>query len=383
MQPVTLQVLAQSLGVVGVSRGLVEVYVSVIVSGGAHPLVHLLASLFHAFALHETVLERHDSSPPHLQAPLLGLLGEESVILRQLGHGLRAVVPDAANVVHALKDNHVGHSPLGEYVAVKALGSGGGQSAGYHAVATNAQVDDRHLAAKLLGQHVRPAVLRVGGSAAAVGDAVSQAGYAARRGGSLHFQGGDAVPVLKRLHGGKGRGGPRLARHQVGSRARATMRGGLFGSLAVVDGHREPLQGLQLVGGDVRVHRLAGLYGHRAFSVESEILGRLRLDILAAIGVGDIHRLDFHRLRALLVRQLQAELLAANAHVDDLPQGVIRHCRLGHVALRQGGFNGRCPCGRPFCLCLEANRGQQRKGGCKDDLFHSVWMLVRCFHGQK
>ena len=133
MEPVRLQVFHQSLGVLRVERCLVEVDAAVIVLRGAYPLVDSLARLFVSLGVERAVFERHYCSAVHAHTLLLGLFGEESVELLEPTHGLRAVVLDAADVVHALEYYEVGHSLLRQYVAVKALRSRGRQSAAYYA----------------------------------------------------------------------------------------------------------------------------------------------------------------------------------------------------------------------------------------------------------
>ena len=103
-------------------------------------------------------------------------------------HAIAAI----SQVVDGFEEDDPFHSLLAQQVAAVAVNGSRAETSAQHAVAADAHVEHGHLVRGIVveqpsREHVGPAVLLVGGGAAAVGDAVAQDGHRASLGGSHHL----------------------------------------------------------------------------------------------------------------------------------------------------------------------------------------------------
>lgn len=190
-----------------------------------------------------------------------------------------------------------------------------------------------HLSAQGLGHAVGPAVLQVGGAAPSVGDGVAEHGHGPARRPHVDF--GNVIPVHRFLYRVEPRPGLHCAPGYIGMRARTAVGGGIHRHpAAVADGHGQPLQGFEGIVEGIAIDGLAGRNGHRAAATKRQIGGCAGIDVARVPCIGDVDRLDFHRLPAEFVGQLHLQPTATERHLHDLPQGGVgQRGGLGHIAL--------------------------------------------------
>ena len=236
------------------------------------------------------------------------------------------------------------------------------------AVAAEAEVEHREVARlgvgeQRAGQLVCPAVLAVGGRAAAVRDGVAEHGDGGAGAQRHHVDGADGVPVVRLRHGfGEVR---RVACGNVGRGAGARVAGqARRGNLAVMDGDGEVLARFQR-----EVHRvgddlLAGRHREGARAAEGQLHRGAVHDLGARAhrrGAGDLHAEDLGLVLIEQVGQVQAQGLAANRHLDGLAEGIVREAGCRRVVVRLGDLQGRGPGGGPVGS-LGAGGETERRG---------------------
>lgn len=233
----------------GIPHRRVKVDYGIVPPRGADPLVHALPRLLPLGVRVRLVGagegrdgRAEDGDAEAVQACGDLVEGEEEAVA---DGGLRGgVVGRDADVVDALEDHGVAHASVGDDVAVETAQGVGAEAVGEDAVAARGLVDDGDVphgggggvgGMQAREEAVRPAVVGVGGRAAAVADGIADDGD--RRGGALGdlgLDGADEVPVVRR--GGVAAEvlvGDAVAGGEEGGGAGAGVAGDAVGGLAV------------------------------------------------------------------------------------------------------------------------------------------------------
>ena len=390
-----------------VADGDVEVEDGIVLAAGPDPGVHRLPLGLALRSPVERALERSQGARVDRQALRLRTLdqrpmGRDDVFGARLGGGERH--PD---VVDRLEHDDVRDAGLQQHVAVETrerirtehrvgvgrpvrLGNGEARLAeelearvvAQHAVAGDAHVEDagRPLAVRLgepTGQEVRPAAVRVGGRAGAVGDRVAKRHDRPRRGRAPHVDAGEVEPLLeRRLHGQLRRSGVVAARRDV-----------VRGQAGRMDGGGRP--GSPRVAGKVEIDREVAerrdLELHRVAQDRRAALDRDRglapererspvADARPLIAQRDVGRADRQRLGAEDVADRDPHLGAGDAGAHHLPQRLVGQADGGAEGQPRRGLAGfgrrrriererpRAPGADPAAfIALRSGRGGERQ----------------------
>ena len=265
----------------------------------------------------------------------------------------------ATDIVGSLEDDEFIHTCLPQDITVETLHGRFAQSALYHTVATDSEIQHAiwFLCIQGIREEIGPAVLMVSSTSTAIGNRVSEDSY--HRGSliGLHINGRKIVPVVSlllliescicRFH--------RLAlyiTYYIRGSTRTTMGCCIHWSLlAIVDGNRKALSTFQGIFQIIREDSLARSNGYILLAIKLEILHRLGIDSPIAwnISICNIHRFDFYRLLTLLVAELHSEFLSSKRYMNYLSARTVAQAFLRHISFTSP-FHCSSPSSFPYLL---------------------------------